>query len=34
MFGLTLEKMIIIGLIAAVLIGPQRLPMYAQNCRS
>lgn len=31
MFGLTLEKMIIIGLIAAVLIGPQRLPMYAQK---
>ncbi|HIW91024.1 MAG TPA: twin-arginine translocase TatA/TatE family subunit [Candidatus Corynebacterium avicola] len=31
MFGLTLEKMIIIGIIAAVLIGPQRLPLYAQK---
>jgi sec-independent protein translocase protein TatB len=31
MLGLTLEKFIVIGIIAAVLIGPQRLPQYAQK---
>lgn len=31
MLGLTLEKIIVIGIIAAVLIGPQRLPRYAQK---
>ena len=29
MFGLTLEKLVIIAAIAAFLIGPQRLPEYA-----
>ena len=29
MFGLTFEKLLIIGVIAAFLIGPQRLPVYA-----
>ena len=31
MFGLTFEKIIIIGVIAAVIIGPQRLPGYARH---
>lgn len=31
MFGLTFEKIIIIGVIAAVIIGPQRLPGYARR---
>lgn len=29
MFGLTAEKLLIIGTIAAFIIGPQRLPFYA-----
>lgn len=29
MFGLTFEKLVIIGLIAAFLLGPERLPRYA-----
>lgn len=29
MFGLTFEKLLIIGVIAAFLIGPERLPHYA-----
>jgi sec-independent protein translocase protein TatB len=29
MFGLTFDKLIIIGVIAAVLLGPTRLPHYA-----
>lgn len=31
MFGLSGEKLIIIGLIAAFVIGPERLPGYAQK---
>ncbi|MEJ6550720.1 preprotein translocase [Corynebacterium sp. USCH3] len=31
MFGLTIEKLIVIGFIAAVIIGPQRLPLYAEK---
>ena len=29
MFGLTFEKLLLIGVIAAFLIGPERLPSYA-----
>lgn len=29
MFGLTFEKLLIIGVIAAFLLGPDRLPVYA-----
>jgi sec-independent protein translocase protein TatB len=29
MFGLTMEKILVIGLIAAMLLGPERLPKYA-----
>jgi sec-independent protein translocase protein TatB len=29
-FGLTIEKLVVIGVIAAMLLGPQRLPKYAQ----
>lgn len=29
MFGLTMEKMLIIGVIAVFLLGPERLPHYA-----
>ncbi|KHK98417.1 translocase [Microbacterium mangrovi] len=29
MFGLTVEKLLVIGLIAAMLLGPERLPKYA-----
>ncbi|KQM81528.1 hypothetical protein [Agromyces sp. Leaf222] len=28
-FGLTFEKLLLIGIIAAVLVGPTRLPVYA-----
>ncbi|WP_029144507.1 translocase [Microbacterium luticocti] len=28
-FGLTIEKLVVIGLIAALLLGPDRLPRYA-----
>lgn len=31
MFGLTFEKLIIIGVIAAFLLGPERLPHYAEQ---
>lgn len=31
MFGLSAEKLLIIGVIAAFLIGPERLPVYAQK---
>lgn len=31
MFGLSGEKLIILGLIAAFVIGPERLPTYAQK---
>ncbi|QEW03563.1 Sec-independent protein translocase TatB [Microbacterium lushaniae] len=30
-FGLTIEKLLLIGLIAAMLIGPERLPRYAES---
>ena len=29
-FGLTIEKLMLIGVIAAVLVGPERLPRYAE----
>ncbi|MFG6504022.1 Sec-independent protein translocase TatB [Microbacterium sp. P05] len=32
-FGLTFEKLILIGFIAAMLIGPERLPVYAAGLR-
>jgi len=28
-FGLTIEKLVVIGVIAAMLLGPERLPKYA-----
>lgn len=31
LFGLTFEKLLIIGLIAVFLLGPDRLPYYAQQ---
>ena len=31
MFGLSFEKLIIVGIFAAFIIGPQRLPHYAQK---
>lgn len=31
MFGLSFEKMLLIGIIAAIVIGPQRMPHYAQK---
>lgn len=30
-FGLTIEKLLVIGVIAAFLIGPERLPKYAET---
>lgn len=30
-FGLTIEKLLLIGLIAALIIGPERLPRYAEG---
>ncbi|AOX47007.1 MULTISPECIES: Sec-independent protein translocase TatB [unclassified Microbacterium] len=30
-FGLTIEKLMLIGVIAAVLVGPERLPRYAET---
>jgi sec-independent protein translocase protein TatB len=30
-FGLTIEKLLLIGVIAAVIIGPERLPRYAEG---
>lgn len=30
-FGITFEKLIVIGVIAALLIGPERLPRYAET---
>src|ERR671910_71494 len=29
-FGLTIEKLLLIGLIAALIVGPERLPRYAE----
>ncbi|GAA2246700.1 twin-arginine translocase TatA/TatE family subunit [Herbiconiux moechotypicola] len=34
MFGLTFEKLLLIGVIAAFIIGPQRLPLYAEKLGS
>nr|WP_296769000.1 twin-arginine translocase TatA/TatE family subunit [Rhodococcus sp. (in: high G+C Gram-positive bacteria)] len=31
MFGLTIEKLLLVGLVAGLVIGPQRLPLYAQQ---
>src|SRR6195952_4735396 len=31
MFGLSFEKLIIVGVIAAFIIGPERLPLYASK---
>lgn len=31
MFGLTFEKLLLVAIIAGVVIGPQRLPVYAQR---
>ncbi|MGJ0391034.1 Sec-independent protein translocase TatB [Microbacterium sp. CGR1] len=31
MFGLTIEKLFLVALLAAVIIGPRRLPEYAQK---
>ncbi|CAD6008870.1 twin-arginine translocase TatA/TatE family subunit [Agreia sp. COWG] len=31
MFGLTIEKLLVIAVIAAIIIGPQRLPHYAER---
>lgn len=28
-FGLTIEKLVVIGVIAAIILGPERLPRYA-----
>jgi len=30
-FGLTIEKLLLIGLVAGLLIGPERLPGYAES---
>jgi sec-independent protein translocase protein TatB len=30
-FGLTIEKLLVLGVIAALLIGPERLPRYAES---
>ncbi|CAH0327043.1 twin-arginine translocase TatA/TatE family subunit [Microbacterium sp. Bi128] len=30
-FGLTIEKLLLIGVIAALVIGPERLPKYAES---
>jgi sec-independent protein translocase protein TatB len=30
-FGLTIEKLLLIGVIAALIIGPERLPRYAES---
>lgn len=30
-FGLTIEKLMLIGVIAAFIIGPERLPRYAES---
>ncbi|MBT2475030.1 twin-arginine translocase TatA/TatE family subunit [Microbacterium sp. ISL-103] len=30
-FGITFEKLLLIGLIAVLLIGPERLPRYAES---
>ncbi|MDR2322993.1 MAG: Sec-independent protein translocase TatB [Microbacterium sp.] len=30
-FGITIEKLLVIGVIAAFLVGPERLPRYAES---
>ena len=30
-FGLTIEKLLLIGLVAALMVGPERLPRYAES---
>lgn len=30
-FGLTIEKLLLIGVIAALIVGPERLPRYAES---
>jgi sec-independent protein translocase protein TatB len=30
-FGLTIEKLLLIGLVAALILGPERLPRYAAS---
>jgi len=30
-FGITIEKLLVIGVIAALLVGPERLPGYAES---
>lgn len=30
-FGLTLEKLLLIGVVAALIVGPERLPRYAES---
>ena len=30
-FGLTIEKLLLIGLVAALILGPERLPKYAES---
>jgi len=30
-FGLTIEKLLLIGLVAALILGPERLPHYAES---
>ena len=30
-FGLTIEKLLLLGVVAALLIGPERLPRYAES---
>ena len=30
-FGLTIEKLLVIGVIAALIVGPERLPRYAET---
>ncbi|MGO3024483.1 MAG: twin-arginine translocase TatA/TatE family subunit [Brevibacterium sp.] len=31
MFGLSFEKIVIVGIIAAIILGPRRLPHYAEK---
>src|SRR4051794_23726152 len=33
-FGLTIEKLLLIGVIAAFVVGPERLPRYAETLAS
>jgi len=30
-FGLTIEKLLLIGVVAALILGPERLPRYAES---